>query len=178
MYNEAQGGFEDVVRAFATSGADFDQWFFEVNQEISGIDFRQPPPDGGPEHVASWEAPGGRRGKGMALAAPLAPGKTDAASNWAKEAFERRRDELTQSRLRLNQTREEVFLNRTPMGDIAVIYLEGEDPERANTQFAASQELYDRWFKDRLKELFPPFIDFDQPVPPNQLIHEWVRSET
>ena len=178
VYDEAERGFVDVVRAFVTSGLEYDRWFLDLNQEISGIDFRQPPAEAaGPEHVASWEAPGGGRGKGVAFAAPLAEGKTEAARAWAQEAFEKRREELTRSRLALGQLREEVFLNRTPMGDIAVVYLEGEDPVRANARFAASQEPYDRWFKDSLKDLFPPYVDFDQPVPPNQQVFDWMRSQ-
>jgi hypothetical protein len=176
VYDEAEGSFEDVVRAFVTSGSDFDIWFIELNQEISGIDLRQPPPGGGPEHIGSWEAPGGRRGTGLAFAAPLAKGKAEAGTTLIREAFETRRQELTESRLVLGQTREEVFLNQTPMGDVAVVYLEGDDPIRANEEFALSQKPYDRWFKDRLKEIFPPFVDFDQPVPPNQQVFEWRRT--
>jgi hypothetical protein len=176
VYDEAEGSFEDVVRAFVSSGSDFDRWFIEQNQEISGIDFRQPLPGGGPEHIGSWEAPGGRRGKGLAFAAPLAAGKADAGRKLIGEAFETRKQDLTESRLALRETREEVFLNMTPMGDIAVVYLEGDDPVRANREFAASQKPYDRWFKDQLKAIFPPYVDFDQPVPPNQQIFDWQRG--
>jgi hypothetical protein len=173
VYDEAEGGFEEVLRAFVSSGSDFDRWFLELNQEISGIDLRQPPPGGGPEHIGSWEAPGGRRGQGLAFAAPLAEGKADASRQLIREAFETRKQELTESRLALGETREEVFLNQTPMGDIAVVYLEGDDPVGANREFAASQKPYDRWFKDQLKEIFPPYVDFDQPVPPNQQVFDW-----
>ena len=173
VYNEAEGGMEDVVRAFLTSGLDFDNWFLNVNQEVSGIDFRQPPPGGPPEHIGSWEAPDGGRGRGLGFAAPLAEGKAGAGREFMREAFESRRQELTESRLALGQVREEVFLNHTPMGDIAVVYLEGEDPVRANRTFAASQRPYDRWFKDGLKEVFPPNVDFDQPVPPNEQVFDW-----
>jgi hypothetical protein len=60
------------------------------------------------------------------------------------------------------------------MGDIAVVYL--DDPVRANREFAASQKPYDRWFKDQLKGIFPPCVDFDQPVPPNQQIFDSRRG--
>jgi len=176
IYSEAAGGLGDVIRAFATSGSDFDRWFFDVNQEISGIDFRQPPPGGGPEHLASWEDSSGRRGRGLAFAAPLQPGKAGTARVWAREAFEMRRPEMTESRRALRQTREEVFFSSTPQGDVVVVYLEGEDPVLANREFAASTRPYDRWFKDSLKELFPPFIDFDQPVPPNETVWDWSRG--
>jgi Family of unknown function (DUF6176) len=173
VYIEAAGALADVTRAFAASESEFDRWFFEVNQEISGFDFRQPPPGGGPEHLASWEDTTAGRGTGLAFAAPVLPGQTEAGRAWAREAFQARREELTESRRALGQTREEVFLNTTPEGDVVVIYLEGEDPVRANRQFAASGAPYDRWFKDSLKELLPPFIDFDQPVPANETLWDW-----
>lgn len=176
IYAEAAGSQGDVIGTFATSGSDFDRWFLDVNQEITGIDFRQPPPGGGPEHVASWEDPGAGRGTGLAFAVPVLPGKAEALRAWAREAFQSRRQELTESRQALGQTREEVFLSSTPEGDVAVAYLEGKDPVAANREFAASGAPYDRWFKDSLKEFFPPFVDFDQPVPTNETVWDWTRS--
>jgi hypothetical protein len=176
IYVEAAGDTADVAGTFATSGSGFDQWFLDVNQEITGIDFRQPAAGGGAEHIASWAEPGGSRGTGLAFAVPLLPGKAEALRAWAREAFDSRRRELTESRVALGQTREEVFLNSSPAGDVAVAYLEGKDPIEANREFAASAATYDKWFKDRLKEFFPPFIDFGQPVPANKTVWDWTRD--
>lgn len=176
IYVEAASDTADVLGTFATSGSDFDRWFLDVNQEITGIDFRQPAPAGGPEHIASWAEPGGSRGTGLAFAAPLLPGRTEAARAWAREAFDSRRRELADSRLASGQTREEVFLNSSPAGDVYVAYLEGKDPIQANREFAGSAAPYDRWFKDGLKAHFPPFIDFDQPVPANETVWDWTRD--
>ena len=95
VYVEAGGGTADVIGAFAASGSDFDRWFLDVNQEITGIDFRQSAPGSGPEHVAGWEDPGGGRGAGLAFVVPLLPGKAEALRGWAREAFGSRRQELT-----------------------------------------------------------------------------------
>jgi hypothetical protein len=176
VYVEAGGGTAEVIGTFAASGSDFDRWFPDVNQEITGIDFRQPAPGSGPEHVAGWEDPGGGRGAGLAFAVPLPPGKAEALRGWAREAFGSRRQELTESRRALRQTREEVFLSSSPGGDVAVAYLEGTDPVEANREFAASAATYDRWFKDSLKGFFPPFIDFGQPVPANETVRDWTRN--
>jgi hypothetical protein len=75
-------------------------------------------------------------------------------------------------------TREDIYLNRTPMGDILVVYMEGEHPWETNRQFAASQTPYDRWFKDELKKIFPDFIDFDQPVPQNEEVFSWAEAKS
>jgi hypothetical protein len=53
----------------------------------------------------------------------------------------------------------------TPQGDVVAVYLEGEDPFEGNRRFAASTAPYDVWFKDELKKISPPYIDFNQPVP-------------
>ena len=58
-----------------------------------------------------------------------------------------------------------------------VVYAEGENPKAGNQEFAASNTPYDRWFKDRCKEIFPPFVDFDQPAPANEEIFSWVQGE-
>jgi hypothetical protein len=51
---------------------------------------------------------------------------------------------------------------------VAVVYLEGADPVDANRQFAASNTAFDRWFKEQCKAIFPPFVNFDLPVPANE----------
>lgn len=75
-------------------------------------------------------------------------------------------NEFAASRRALTQNIEVVTVLSTPMGDFASVYLEGEDPAEGNRKFAASQSPYDRWFKDELKKLFPPEVNFDVPVPP------------
>jgi Family of unknown function (DUF6176) len=101
----------------------------------------------------------------MAFAVPLVPGKTEVARQFAREAYTTRRAEMDEARTNEGLTRELVFLNQTPAGDMVVVYLEGPDPDRSQRQFAASNASFDRWFKDRCKEIFPPGVDFDQPVP-------------
>jgi hypothetical protein len=59
-----------------------------------------------------------------------------------------------------------------------VVYLEGPDPYAGNVRFAQSNTPYDRWFKDRCKDIFAAFVDFDQPVPHNEEIFSWTRAES
>ena len=75
-----------------------------------------------------------------------------------------RKCSLQASRRGWNQNAEVVTLHSTPLGDVVAVYLEGEDPVESNRKFAASSAPFDRWFKDELKKLFPPEVDFDQPV--------------
>ena len=58
-----------------------------------------------------------------------------------------------------------VFGVRHPQGPICGIYIEGTDPFEANRTLAASTKPLDVALKRELRTLFPPAIDFDQPVP-------------
>jgi hypothetical protein len=103
------------------------------------------------------------------------PGATEAGLAFSEEAYGARAAELAASRAARGITKEEVFPLQTPrsstgersieeLGDFIVVYGESEDPEAADKAFAESQAPFDRWFKDRLRTIFPPVIDFDQPV--------------
>src|SRR5712691_7174012 len=100
------------------------------------------PPGPEPTLIGQWIAPGATtRSRGFAFAAPLRPGKAEAGKQFAHEAYVTRRDEFTESRVAKKLTREEVFLNETPMGDI-IVYIEGQDPIDGNRQFAASDSAF------------------------------------
>jgi hypothetical protein len=177
LYYECDNDFEAFMQTQATSGLAIDRDLFDWVKEIHGIDLTQPPPGPPPELVAAWSDPDVKdRRVGLGFTAPLAPGKTDAARAFAKEAFEARRDELAASRRAIGGTHEYVFLNSTPAGDIVCVYVEGNDPLGANRRFAASQSPYDAWFKAECLKVFAPGIDFNQPLPEIQTIWDWVRE--
>ena len=178
VYLDHAGAFPEAMGQFLSSDLPIDKNFLGKVQEATGIDFRAGWSGPPPELIAQWIAPGAgnRRAKGFAFAAPLQPGKTDQGRAFGNEAFVQRRAEMTESRLAKRMTREEIFLNQTPSGDMVVVYLEGEDPVQANRDFASSNTPFDRWFKDRCKEIFPPYIDFNQPVPPNEEMFSWQQA--
>jgi hypothetical protein len=168
-YVETDRGFEEMLSTVVNSDMPLDRFFIEKNTEATGFDFAAGPQGPAPEMVGQWVAPGvSKRQKGFAFAAPLLPGKTDKARQFAREAYVTRQSEMAQSRASQGLTREEVFLNQTPAGDVVIVYLEGADPVEGNRRFAASNAPFDRWFKDQCKEIFPGFINFDQPVPANE----------
>jgi hypothetical protein len=99
----------------------------------------------------------------MAFSAPAIPGTEDQGRAFGRDAYSR--PEMTESRRALRLNVDVVTLIETPQGPVVSVYIEGEDPWEGNRQFAASTSPFDLWFKDELKKLFPPFIDFGQPVP-------------
>ena len=165
-YIESDTPFGEANAGFAKSELPIDREFLRAIQEVHGFDATQPPPFDPPEVLGDWGDPDvTERKRGFAFCAPVMPGAEDKGRAFAKEAFENRRSEHTASRRALGVTRETVVLNHGPQGDVVGVYIEGDDPVEGNRRFAASRSDYDVWFKDQLKGIFPPQIDFNQPVP-------------
>jgi hypothetical protein len=140
------------------------KFFAETVMDVHGIDISQPPEGAPPEIVAEWSDPQvTKRGKGLAFMAPIIPEMEAFARQWAAETFGS--DGMTESRRALKQNIEIVTLLQTPQGPATAVYVEGEDPVRGNAQFAASTSEFDMMFKENLSKIYPPFIDFSQPIP-------------
>jgi hypothetical protein len=61
-----------------------------------------------------------------------------------------RRAEYDASRARVGVTTERVWLQATPMGDFAVVYLEAADIGKVFEGFLTSQDPFDQWFRDKI----------------------------
>lgn len=166
-YQETEAPAGETLEKMARSELPIDREFARLVMEVHGVDVTAPLPGPPPETIGAWTDPKatGRR-RGLAFCAPLRPGVEDAGRKFIHEAFEVRRDEMTASRRALGQTVEVVTLQQTPQGPIACVYLEGTDPVEGNRGFAASDAPFDRWFKEQLATIFPPEVDFNQPLPP------------
>jgi hypothetical protein len=163
-YVESEGDFDAINAATVASDLPIDKFFVETVKDVHGFDMTQPPPGAAPETIGAWFDPAvTTRRRGMAFTAPLLPGTTEAGRAFIADAFNR--EDMTRSRRALGQNVEVVTVTGTPAGDIAAVYLEGDDPFAGNTAFAASDDPFDVWFRAELAKLFPPFIDFSQPVP-------------
>ena len=106
---------------------------------------------------------GGGKKSGATVPTRPAPAPTKGAVPWPAP---KNPMALTRKAGLTPETHEFVFLNHTPMGDVLCVYFEGDDPVESNRRLAASRSDYDVWFKERCKEIFPPEIDVNQPLPP------------
>jgi hypothetical protein len=166
-YLESDRPFGETNAALAQSDLQIDKDFLQAIKEVHGFDATQPPPGEPPELLGDWvDDSVSSRKRGLAFCAPVRPGAEEIGRAFAKEAFETRRAEHTASRRALGVTHETVVLNHGPMGDVVCVYLEGDDPVEGNRRFAESRSDYDVWFKEECKKVFPPEIDFNQPLPP------------
>lgn len=101
----------------------------------------------------------------IAFAAPILPGKTDADRDaLASCAHGDRRADFEASRKRAGITRESVWIQNTPGGDVAVVVIEAPDVQAAMGAVGTSQEPFDSWFREHIKDVhgmdvaegFPP----------------------
>ena len=80
-----------------------------------------------------------------------------------------RKPDNESSRERDGIRREAVWLQPTPAGDVAVVYLEADDLEAAFAGLGSSPAPFDRWFREMAREIHG--IDLEQGFPPpEQLI--------
>jgi hypothetical protein len=68
-------------------------------------------------------------------------------------------------------TREQEWIQRTPMGDFAVASFEVESPEKAFKVLASSTDPWAARFRDLLKQANG--IDVKQPTKPDELLVDW-----
>jgi hypothetical protein len=167
-YLESERPFAETTAEGAQSDLPIDRAFAAMVKEVHGIDITLPPPPGPPPEVlADWvDEKVTARKRGIAFCVPLLPGAEEQGRSFAKEAYDTRREEFAASRRAFGASRELVCLSTTPAGQLIAVYGEADDPEAANRQFAASTDPYDVWFKNELKRLFPPEVDFNIPLPP------------
>lgn len=97
----------------------------------------------------------------LAMTLPLLPGKTEEWKRWVQEMAGARLSDFQASRKRLGITREESFLQQTPRGDMAILYIEAEDIARAFQGLATSQDPFDVLFRQKTQEFFG--LDLAQP---------------
>ena len=98
-----------------------------------------------------------------AFAVPIVSGKTDDVKNLGKIALGERRSEHDASRKRLGMTAERAWIQTTPMGDFAIVYHEADNPEKVMPGMGSSDDPYDVWFRDNVKDIH----NFDLANPPD-----------
>ena len=109
----------------------------------------------------------------LAMALPLLPGKTENWKRWVQEMAGSRLREFQASRKRLGISREASFLQQTPMGDMAVLYIEAKDIAHTFQGLATSQDPFDVLFRQQTLEFFG--FDLAQPPagPPPATVFDW-----
>jgi hypothetical protein len=103
---------------------------------------------------------------------PVLPKKTDAArASMTACAQGERKAAYEDSRRRAGITRETAFVQSTPGGDVMVVYIEADDINRALQVVATSDEPFDRWFRDEVRDVHG--VSLEQGFPPPERILDY-----
>ncbi len=106
----------------------------------------------------------------VAFVVPILPDKTDTDRS-AMESCRHgdRKTAHESSRERLGISREAVWIQETPGGDVAIVYLEARDLEAAFKGMGTSEEPFDRWFREYVRDVHGVALEEGFP-PPEQVL--------
>lgn len=86
------------------------------------------------------------------MAVPVLPGKSDQLKKFVNELKTSRKKEFNESRKSAG-VRERTFFQSTPMGEIIIVTLEGENPEQAFQKLSEKNDEFTKWFDSQAKEI-------------------------
>ena len=113
----------------------------------------------------------------VAFAAPILPGRTDDDREAMRSCVEgERRAAYESSRARHGIRREAVWIQPTPAGDVAVVYMEADDMPAAFTGLGSSQDPFDRWFREMARDIHG--IDLQEGFPPPEQLIDYRSDRT
>lgn len=107
---------------------------------------------------------------GFAFSIPVVRGKEELDRSTLDEMLGARRDEYEAALRDAGITRQAIWHQETPAGTVAVVYVEGDDPEAAVAQFGSSDEPLNAWFRDQMKEVHG--VDISQGAPRARKVHD------
>jgi hypothetical protein len=105
----------------------------------------------------------------MAVAFPILPGKTAEWRTWMEELNGARREDFVASR-RAAGVHERTFLQPTPIGDLVIVTLEGDDPGHAFGKMMGADDEFTRWFTGRAQEIHGVDLSVRPTSAPSELI--------
>ncbi len=110
----------------------------------------------------------------MAIVLPILPGKTQEWRDFIKQVNGSRYEEFADSRRRAG-VHERTFLQQTPMGDLVIVTLEGDDPARSFGQLLTGTDEFSKWFGEHAMAVHG---DFSSPTTgsPSELVADSERA--
>jgi len=111
------------------------------------------------------------------VVAPILPGKAEAWRRFMQEILGSRRREYETSRRRLGIRAERVWISETRRWTLGIIIIEADHLDQALAALVASDQPFDRWFREQLLAL--QGLDLTRPDPAllPDLVLAWAGSE-
>jgi len=98
-----------------------------------------------------------------AIVFPIAPGRTEDWRRFVGELNGSRFEEFKASRQRAG-IHERTFLQSTPMGDLVIVTVEGDDPMASFAQLSQMEDEFSKWFVAQASDVHG--IDMSGPAGP------------
>jgi hypothetical protein len=108
----------------------------------------------------------------FAFALPVLPGREELDHQTLEEMDGVRRDEYEAALRDAGIRRHAVWHQETPDGTMAIVYMQADD-EAGIATFGSSDAPFNRWFRDKMKEVHG--IDISQPGAPVRKVHDVAR---
>lgn len=106
--------------------------------------------------------------------APILPGGEDEMKIWVHDELKNSADHDRVMR-QAGVSREQVWIQRTPMGNFAVSSFETIDPGKTFQALASSNDPWAAKFRDFLNKVHG--VDFSKAMPLNELVADWHTME-
>ncbi len=106
--------------------------------------------------------------------APILPGGEEKMRDWAKKRITNNPDHDRVFR-EAGISREQVWIQKTPMGDFAVACYDTKDPQRSMEILARSKDPWAVEFRDLLMQAHG--FDLTKPMEVNKLVVDWGVTE-
>ena len=107
----------------------------------------------------------------LGFVVPVLPGKEQADLDWMEEMTGPRRDDYESAWKQQGVTHHAVWHQETPEGTVAVVYIEAEDIPTAMQGISTSDDPFNQWFRERVKDVHGIDLTTDTP-PQSQQIHD------
>jgi hypothetical protein len=110
--------------------------------------------------------------KPIAMAFPVLPGKTEKAREFVKSLNTEHAKDFAALEKKLKTTKEALFLQSSPQGDLIIDYYECANPRKSIETMAKSKDKFAVWMKGEIKD----FTGFDvsamgkEPLPEQLLL--------
>ena len=89
----------------------------------------------------------------IATAYPVLPGKTDKARAFMKALKTTHKKDFAALEKKLKTTKEALFLQTSPQGDMIIDYFECSNPKKSIEVMAKLDDKFTLWMKDQIKEI-------------------------
>ena len=110
------------------------------------------------------------------FALPIQSGKSEAARAFLNELETQRKSDYDASEQRLGITREVWAIQQTPMGELFAVFFQSTDIGGAVASFVGSQDEFDQWFKQQVKDTTGVDLNVPPPGPLSEILSVYEAS--